>query len=43
MGGLLPEILAKWVDDYQIFNQGFFCYFKRDYLEAFREGSYDDA
>ena len=42
MGDRLPDILTRWVDDFQIFSQGFFCYFKRDYWEDFREGSTDD-
>ena len=34
----LYDILNRWVDDYQIFSQGLFCYFKRDNWEEFHEG-----
>jgi alpha-L-fucosidase 2 len=38
----LPEVLDRWVDDYQIFSQGFFCYFMRDYWNKMADGSRDE-
>ena len=35
----LPDVLDRWVDDYQHFPQGFFCYFKRDYYAKIGDGS----
>lgn len=36
----LPDLLDQWVDQFQIFSQGLFCYFRRDYTEAYEKGAY---
>ena len=33
LGDLLGEALKKWPKTYQLFSQGLFCYFKRNYTE----------
>jgi alpha-L-fucosidase 2 len=38
---LLPEILDRWVDRYQIFSQGLFCYWQRDYRAQVAQGITD--
>ena len=38
----LPDLLDRWIDHYQIFSQGLFCYFRRDYIEASEKGIYND-
>jgi alpha-L-fucosidase 2 len=38
----LPDILDRWIDEFQIFSQGLFCYFRRDYIEEFRNGKRND-
>jgi len=39
---LLPEILDRWVDRYQIFSQGLFCYWQRDYRALVAKGIMED-
>ena len=36
----LPDLLDRWIDNFQIFPQGLFCYFRRDYKEAYEMGAY---
>ena len=38
----LPAILDRWVDHYQHFSQGLFCYFRRDYRDLYERGHYTD-
>lgn len=38
----LPDVLDRWVDQYQIFSQGLFCYWQRDYIEALQQRKFDD-
>lgn len=42
LGDMLPAILDEWIDRYQHFSQGLFCYFQRDYRELFEKGNYGD-
>jgi len=36
----LPTILDQWVDHFQLFSQGLFCYFRRDYRKLYEQGNY---
>lgn len=37
----MPDILDRWVDEFQLFPQGFFCYYKRDYKKDYEQGRSD--
>ena len=38
----LPDLLDNWVDQFQIFSQGLFCYWKRDYIDLYAQGQFSD-
>jgi alpha-L-fucosidase 2 len=42
LGELLPDVLDTWIDRYQLFPQGLFCYFRRDYREEYEKGNRND-
>ncbi len=42
MDEYLPDLLDRWVDEFQFFSQGHFCYLKRDYIEYFKNGLHDE-
>ncbi|RIH66916.1 hypothetical protein D1164_00320 [Mariniphaga sediminis] len=42
MSEFLPDLLARWVDEFQLFSQGHFCYFKRDFIDYFEKGMHDE-
>ena len=39
----LESALKEWPDHYQLFPQGLFCYFRRDYEELNKKGLYPDV
>ncbi|MCG8305739.1 MAG: hypothetical protein MI975_00010 [Cytophagales bacterium] len=42
MAEYLPDLLDRWVDEFQFFSQGHFCYLKRDYIEYFDKNMHDE-
>ena len=42
MDEYLPDLLDRWVDEFQFFSQGHFCYLKRDYIEYFDKNMHDE-
>ncbi|MBL4879819.1 MAG: hypothetical protein JKX82_00710 [Oleispira sp.] len=38
----LPDLLNRWVDEFQLFSQGHFGYLKRDYIDYFNKGMHDE-
>ncbi len=41
LADMMSEILDRWVDRYQIFSQGLFCYWQRDYRALMAKGLWD--
>ena len=42
MSEFLPDLLERWVDEFQLFSQGHFCYFKRDFIDYVEKGMHDE-
>ena len=42
MAEYLPDLLNRWVDEFQFFSQGHFCYLKRDYITYFDKNMHDE-
>jgi len=42
LSGTLEKALADWVDSYQLFSQGLFCYFRRTYEDLYRAGLFGE-
>ena len=43
MSEIMESTLREWADRFQLFPQGFFSYFQRDYKEMFKKSQYGDA